>query len=97
MPLLKTCPLLLFPYLVGDVREEDQNLSGEGSLLGGPRQLSVSEPLVEVRLREGTVFTLVSQQPLQRRLQNEAVGKVPRLLLVQSVESPQGDGLKCPE
>ena len=72
-------------------------MSGEGSLLGGPRQLSVSEPLVEVRLREGTVFTLVSQQPLQRRLQNEAVGKVPRLLLVQSVESPQGDGLKCPE
>ena len=69
-------------------------MSGEGSLLGGPRQLSVSEPLVEVRLREGTVFTLVSQQPLQRRLQDEAVGKVPRLLLVQSVEGPQGDGLK---
>ena len=82
-------------YLAGNVREEDQNLSGERRLLCGPRQLAVPEPLVEVGLGEGAVLAvLVRQQPLQRRLQDEAVGKVPRLLLVQSVEGPKGDGLK---
>ena len=84
-------------YLVGDVREEDEDLGGEWRLLGGPRQLPVTEPLVEVGLREGTVLALVREQPLQRRLQDEAVGEVPRLLLVQGVQGPQGDGLERAE
>ena len=75
-------------YLVGNVREEDEDLGGEWRLLGGPRQLPVPEPLVEVCLRERAVLALVREQPLQRRLQDEAVGKVTRLLLVQSVEGP---------
>ena len=72
-------------------------MGGERRLLGGPRQLPVPEPLVEVGLGEGAILALVREQPLQCRLQDKAVGEVPRLLLVQGVQGPQGDGLERAE